>query len=454
MQAAPGVLANDTDANGDPLTAVLNTNVTHGSLALNANGGFTYTPTAGYSGPDSFTYHANDGTANSNIVTVSLTVTASAATQPLDALAASASTSDKPQSKLWQHDGAGGWSPRAPRRHPPGRGSGSSSAWVGALSSGCPPRRIPTPTSGRSATSRTSCCTGRPALYSVQYNTSTDTYEPWASRPTGTSITLTGSETATIDVDSTGRMWLATENGANLNVYYSDSPYTTFSGPVTLASNINGDDIGVVTALPNNTIGVLWSNQTTKRFGFKVHVDGAVADTWSADEVPASQSADDSLGAAFGMADDHLNVKVPLTARSTRPSRRATTPPAIRRSRSSSADRTATGTTSTRSIRPAPAALVVINEASNLLRIVYTSTEGFNPIVYKESALSSISFGPRQTMMASAFNDVSSTKQNWTTAGRRRKQQRQHHRRRDLRQSYAMISASAARAAGLDEKVR
>ena len=76
VQAAPGVLANDTDANSDPLTAVLNANVTHGTLALNANGGFTYTPTTGYSGPDSFTYHANDGTANSNIVTVSLTVNA------------------------------------------------------------------------------------------------------------------------------------------------------------------------------------------------------------------------------------------------------------------------------------------------------------------------------------------------------------------------------------------
>ncbi len=78
VQAAPGVLANDTDADSNPLTAVLDTNVTHGSLTLNANGGFTYTPTTGYSGPDSFTYHANDGTANSNIVTVSLTVNAAA----------------------------------------------------------------------------------------------------------------------------------------------------------------------------------------------------------------------------------------------------------------------------------------------------------------------------------------------------------------------------------------
>ena len=46
--------------------------MSHGTLTLNADGGFTYTPNAGFSGPDSFTYHANDGTADSNIVTVSL----------------------------------------------------------------------------------------------------------------------------------------------------------------------------------------------------------------------------------------------------------------------------------------------------------------------------------------------------------------------------------------------
>ncbi len=71
-----GVLSNDTDANGDSLTAALVGNVSHGTLALSANGSFTYTPAAGYSGPDSFTYHANDGTANSNTATVTITVTA------------------------------------------------------------------------------------------------------------------------------------------------------------------------------------------------------------------------------------------------------------------------------------------------------------------------------------------------------------------------------------------
>jgi large repetitive protein len=42
------VLGNDTDLDGDTLTAALVTNVIHGSLTLNANGGFTYTPSAGY----------------------------------------------------------------------------------------------------------------------------------------------------------------------------------------------------------------------------------------------------------------------------------------------------------------------------------------------------------------------------------------------------------------------
>ncbi|MEO5917298.1 MAG: Ig-like domain-containing protein [Luteolibacter sp.] len=72
--AAAGVLANDTDAQSNPLTAIVNVGPAHGSLTLNSNGGFTYTPTAGYAGPDSFTYHANDGSLNSNIATVSITV--------------------------------------------------------------------------------------------------------------------------------------------------------------------------------------------------------------------------------------------------------------------------------------------------------------------------------------------------------------------------------------------
>lgn len=74
--AAPGVLANDTDAEGNPLTAVLVSTTTNGTLLLNANGSFTYTPNANFNGSDSFTYRANDGIALSNIATVTITVNA------------------------------------------------------------------------------------------------------------------------------------------------------------------------------------------------------------------------------------------------------------------------------------------------------------------------------------------------------------------------------------------
>jgi VCBS repeat-containing protein len=71
----PGVLSNDTDPNGDPLVAVLDSGVSHGLLTLDPNGSFVYTPTLSYIGPDSFTYRANDGIDNSNLATVSLTIT-------------------------------------------------------------------------------------------------------------------------------------------------------------------------------------------------------------------------------------------------------------------------------------------------------------------------------------------------------------------------------------------
>jgi uncharacterized protein len=73
--SAPGVLGNDTDANNDTLTASLVSGPSHGVLTLNTDGSFTYTPAANYNGPDSFTYKANDGALDSNVATVSITVT-------------------------------------------------------------------------------------------------------------------------------------------------------------------------------------------------------------------------------------------------------------------------------------------------------------------------------------------------------------------------------------------
>jgi len=72
--AAPGVLGNDTDADGHSLTAVLVSSPAHGSLVLNSDGSFSYTPNANFNGGDTFTYQASDGIDLSSAVTASITV--------------------------------------------------------------------------------------------------------------------------------------------------------------------------------------------------------------------------------------------------------------------------------------------------------------------------------------------------------------------------------------------
>ncbi len=69
-----GVTLTGTDPDSDPLTFAVVTGPVNGTLA-GTGANLTYTPTAGYSGPDSFTYKANDGMADSAPATVSITVT-------------------------------------------------------------------------------------------------------------------------------------------------------------------------------------------------------------------------------------------------------------------------------------------------------------------------------------------------------------------------------------------
>ena len=74
-EAAPGVLANDSDGDLDPLTAILDSGPANAqSFTLNADGSFDYTPAADFNGSDSFSYFANDGQANSAAATVTITV--------------------------------------------------------------------------------------------------------------------------------------------------------------------------------------------------------------------------------------------------------------------------------------------------------------------------------------------------------------------------------------------
>ena len=82
-------------------------------------------------------------------------------------------------------------------------------------------------------------------------------------------------------------------------------PLLVFHGTTFLATDTSGGQITSVVALPNNTIGVFWTNFAQQRFGFRAHVDGTDPTMWLADEAP---------GLAYhpnqNMADDHVNLAV------------------------------------------------------------------------------------------------------------------------------------------------
>lgn len=73
--AAPGLLANDSDVDLDPLSAQVVAGPSGGALLANADGSFQYSAGPGTTS-DSFTYQATDGAELSAIATVTITVTA------------------------------------------------------------------------------------------------------------------------------------------------------------------------------------------------------------------------------------------------------------------------------------------------------------------------------------------------------------------------------------------
>ncbi|HID21716.1 MAG TPA: tandem-95 repeat protein, partial [Planctomycetaceae bacterium] len=73
-QTADGLLANDSDVEQDPLTARRVAPPAHGTVTVNPDGTFTYTPNPDFNGTDTFTYQANDGKADSAVATVTITV--------------------------------------------------------------------------------------------------------------------------------------------------------------------------------------------------------------------------------------------------------------------------------------------------------------------------------------------------------------------------------------------
>ena len=98
VSAAEGVLGNDTDADGDPLTAALVDGPAHGTVTLNADGSFDYQPEAGFAGADTFTYQASDGTGVSEVTTVTVNVSSADNQRPVAVNDTFTTTVDQPLS--------------------------------------------------------------------------------------------------------------------------------------------------------------------------------------------------------------------------------------------------------------------------------------------------------------------------------------------------------------------
>ncbi len=330
---------------------------------------------------------------------------------PLDGISVSQTTGEKPQSKIWFH--AGTWWTVLPSTAVSPSGTWlwrleDDTSWTNVL-------RLSSRTDTKADTKVVGDVThvllysSAPVLVSVEYVG--DTYVPWSARPTATAISLSGSEIATIDVDTTDRLWLSTESGSTVRVYYSDPPYTTFNGPIVLASNINSDDITVVTALRNASIGVFWSNQNTKRFGFRTHADGDPPDAafWSADEVPSGEWASEISGGALG--DDHMNVKVAADNTVYVAVKTSGSPLLLLLVRRPNGTWDHFYPVDTSGTRP----IVLLDEASGVIEVIYSSEGGGN-IYMRESPLAPIAFGSRRTILSGSLNDPTSTKTNWGEA--------------------------------------
>ena len=114
VDAAEGVLANDSDADGDDLTVAIASAPTNGTVALSDDGSFTYTPSGDFiSSDDSFTYTVSDGNGGSDTGNVSIEVEPLPTTPgetpvvSFEAIPANVSEEDADAQVVWQWTVAG-----------------------------------------------------------------------------------------------------------------------------------------------------------------------------------------------------------------------------------------------------------------------------------------------------------------------------------------------------------
>ncbi len=314
---------------------------------------------------------------------------------------ASGSTGEKPQSKIWYHDGSY-WGAF--------RGSDGvaiyekqGSTWVhgtfaNALLS----------TGGHADVKWTGT-----NLYVLVYNTTCNVFEftynsaarTWT-RTSGFPVKVpnpAGSETMVLESDSTGRLWLVAEGGGNINAYYTTSAdrKTWATTPVMLQTGVGADDICSIVAFGGNKVGVFWSDQNRDDFGFRIHTDGDSPATWATKELVDQGS---------GHADDHLNLAYDSSGRVFAITKDASDRMTVHRRNTNGSWSHVTDVVGGNATR----GIIMVSESDSKLYILYTRW-GVSPerIEYRVADINIMAFGGTVQFITSSanLNNVTGMKQ-------------------------------------------
>jgi hypothetical protein len=263
-------------------------------------------------------------------------------------------------------------------------------------------------------------------LISIEYVQATQVYIKWTVDPTLVNISLdTGVQTGTIDMEGhQGRMWLSSDGNTQVYVRWSDYPYIEWGNDRIQINDANSscvnDDMCAVTAFTTSTggkIGVLWSDQDHEKFWFRYHKNSDPVGTWQTQEVAASGST------YSGVGDNHMNFAVASNGTIYAAVKTSYDDPndvlpeiamLVRRPAGTWDDIYDVTTGSGHGTRP----IVLLNETKGIITVVYTDDPNSpHRIRYKQTAISSISFGSQFTLIGTSstnYNNPTSTKQNYT----------------------------------------
>jgi hypothetical protein len=332
-------------------------------------------------------------------------------------------TAEKPESKLWYHDGqwwATLYSPTG-RGHRIHRLDPATRSWIdtGVLVDERPRSRQDVLSEGSRLyiASRFAGTSAQNRLVRYSYLPSTRTYALDAGFPVA--IAGGGAETITLAKDSRGTLWIAYVLGQRVFESHTLGSDTQWSTPAVLpvaeGTTVSADDIAAVVALPG-AIGVFWNSHVTSSFYFAVHADG----------LPATDPAAWRLEIATrssNVADDHVNLKVAPDGRlfavvkTDRTGPDATTIGLL--VRSPSGVWSPLHKVASLAVEPSrPQCLIDVSR--NRIFVVYSAHS--NGIFYKSSGLNTISFPEGigipliTTAAASSLNNPTATKQNVTAA--------------------------------------